>query len=418
MNIGDKILFLREEKGISQQELADLLEVSRQTISKWECGGSDPEISKILKLSNLFKVSTDYLLGNETDTKNMTSTKNLIIANESKGIKEVIYISKDEIVVITTNGEKTNFYLNEISGNQQSFIENIISSRNDIISEKDKKQKLIDNYLKKNPNCGCDFKIGHTYDFSKNGNFYIYVRNIEPVNDCVTIPNICESFTPSYVKRDSTLKILVEQGTKLKKVDKMFSGICVHTLDLSEFNVSCLINNGPLFANLKVDTLNVLDWDISKMANNSLETLFAYVNANNIIGLESWDTSTVKDFRQLFYKATINFLCISNWDLSSMQTKQVGNHYMSSKIFLQSNLGSIDLSKWKVSNIKRFIAWFNSCKIKSIGDISNWNVSECIDFNSMFLKAKFEETVDVTNWKISCNSNTSNMFEGSNVVTK
>ncbi|MDO5061946.1 MAG: helix-turn-helix transcriptional regulator [Peptostreptococcaceae bacterium] len=62
MNIADRIRELRKSKGISQEELAEKLGVSRQAISKWESEQSIPDIDKILSLSDYFEVSTDYLL--------------------------------------------------------------------------------------------------------------------------------------------------------------------------------------------------------------------------------------------------------------------------------------------------------------------------------------------------------------------
>lgn len=62
MNLGDKIIRLRRQMGWSQEELAQQLDVSRQSVSKWEGGLSTPDLDKILLLSKIFDVSTDYLL--------------------------------------------------------------------------------------------------------------------------------------------------------------------------------------------------------------------------------------------------------------------------------------------------------------------------------------------------------------------
>ena len=67
MNLADKIITLRKKQGWSQEELAERLEVSRQSVSKWEGGLSLPELDKIIAMSELFGVSTDYLLKNETE---------------------------------------------------------------------------------------------------------------------------------------------------------------------------------------------------------------------------------------------------------------------------------------------------------------------------------------------------------------
>ena len=65
MNISDKILKLRKEKGMSQEALAEALGVSRQSVSKWESGAALPDTDKIIAMSELFGVSTDYILKND-----------------------------------------------------------------------------------------------------------------------------------------------------------------------------------------------------------------------------------------------------------------------------------------------------------------------------------------------------------------
>ena len=67
MNVPERIQELRKQKGISQEELANELGVSRQAVSKWESGQSFPELDNIVALSDYFGVSADYVLkGTET----------------------------------------------------------------------------------------------------------------------------------------------------------------------------------------------------------------------------------------------------------------------------------------------------------------------------------------------------------------
>ena len=67
MILADKIIELRKKNGWSQEDLAEKLDVSRQSISKWEGAQSIPDMNKILKLSEVFSVSTDYLLKDEIE---------------------------------------------------------------------------------------------------------------------------------------------------------------------------------------------------------------------------------------------------------------------------------------------------------------------------------------------------------------
>ncbi|MCM1541879.1 MAG: helix-turn-helix domain-containing protein [Blautia sp.] len=67
MILAEKVASLRKKKGWSQEELAEKLGISRQSVSKWESGASIPDIDKIIMLSELFQVSTDYLLKDEME---------------------------------------------------------------------------------------------------------------------------------------------------------------------------------------------------------------------------------------------------------------------------------------------------------------------------------------------------------------
>ena len=69
MALSEKLYALRKERGLSQEQLAEGLKVSRQAISKWESGQSLPESDKLLALSEYFGVSLDYLLKEDREEK-------------------------------------------------------------------------------------------------------------------------------------------------------------------------------------------------------------------------------------------------------------------------------------------------------------------------------------------------------------
>lgn len=68
MIFADKLIRLRKQSGWSQEELAEQINVTRQAVSKWEGAQAVPDLEKILRLSQLFGVSTDYLLKDEIET--------------------------------------------------------------------------------------------------------------------------------------------------------------------------------------------------------------------------------------------------------------------------------------------------------------------------------------------------------------
>ena len=65
MKFADKMLDLRKKSGLTQEELAEKLAVSRQAISRWEMGLAVPDASNLLQISQLFKVTVDYLINDE-----------------------------------------------------------------------------------------------------------------------------------------------------------------------------------------------------------------------------------------------------------------------------------------------------------------------------------------------------------------
>ncbi len=65
MKLSEKIIYLRKKNGMSQEDLANELNVSRQTVSRWEVGSVLPDALNILNLSKLFDVTADYLLNDE-----------------------------------------------------------------------------------------------------------------------------------------------------------------------------------------------------------------------------------------------------------------------------------------------------------------------------------------------------------------
>lgn len=71
--LNDKLKKLRQERGYSQQQLADKLNISRQAISKWENGKAIPDIENLQLLCEIYDVSFDTMFGNEKDDSNLES---------------------------------------------------------------------------------------------------------------------------------------------------------------------------------------------------------------------------------------------------------------------------------------------------------------------------------------------------------
>ena len=87
MKLEEKLISLRKEKGLSQMKLAEMMNVSRQAISRWEVGAAVPSTDNLKYLGNLYGVSLEYLLHNDAPKPNQNETpmqKRIIEKQESR----------------------------------------------------------------------------------------------------------------------------------------------------------------------------------------------------------------------------------------------------------------------------------------------------------------------------------------------
>lgn len=104
MGFSEKIYTLRTQTGMSQAAFAEKLQVSRQTVSKWELGTSYPEIEKLLAISSMFHVTTDYLLKDQSISQEEVRMDRLVLrflgyAQDMEGIsKDLVNIMRDGVI--------------------------------------------------------------------------------------------------------------------------------------------------------------------------------------------------------------------------------------------------------------------------------------------------------------------------------
>ncbi|WP_434296742.1 helix-turn-helix domain-containing protein [Clostridium sporogenes] len=101
MAFSNKLYSLRKQKGLSQDELGSKLNVSRQTISKWELGETTPELEKLIALGDFFEVSLDELV---MDVKAKESTKT-----------EPLVMNRLETIIYSIDRENVKMYTKKIS---------------------------------------------------------------------------------------------------------------------------------------------------------------------------------------------------------------------------------------------------------------------------------------------------------------
>ncbi len=81
MTVGEKITKLRKEQNLTQEQFAEILKVSRQSVSKWERNDAYPETEKLIRIGKIFNCSLDYLLKDELEQMDV----NLAAAKEDAG---------------------------------------------------------------------------------------------------------------------------------------------------------------------------------------------------------------------------------------------------------------------------------------------------------------------------------------------
>ena len=96
MNISDKIKDNRKQAGLTQEEIAQTLHVSRQTISNWETGRSIPDIYSLVELSNIYDISLDHLVKEDIIMMNELKKEN----KEKKIINRAIILSAVVVILM------------------------------------------------------------------------------------------------------------------------------------------------------------------------------------------------------------------------------------------------------------------------------------------------------------------------------
>jgi transcriptional regulator with XRE-family HTH domain len=125
--IGYMIKYLREQKGWTQQQLADQLMVSRSTVTKWETNQLTPDIHNLLSLSNIFDVTLDGLVGHKSDSDKLVKEFKRIyrsnsIAFDEEAIEIVSYIMR------FPQFKKNLYRLSELPLRKQQSIHHILAN--------------------------------------------------------------------------------------------------------------------------------------------------------------------------------------------------------------------------------------------------------------------------------------------------
>ena len=93
--VGENIIFLRKRNGMTQEALSERINLSRQTVAKWERGESEPDCSSLMRLSTLFNVTIDALVGNVDEDQKIVG-----VAPKGKYFFGMVKIGEDGSIVL------------------------------------------------------------------------------------------------------------------------------------------------------------------------------------------------------------------------------------------------------------------------------------------------------------------------------
>ena len=151
MEFSEKLSYLRKKAGLSQEQLADRLGVTRQSVSKWESGAAMPELVKLIALSELFGVSVDYLVkdhmaeqeqasGNSSDTarleQKLDALSRQVDADEEKMLEQLAVIVQQ----LTENAASSSTQLTQYQQNLQTEME---TGKSDLTETAMQKYKVL-----------------------------------------------------------------------------------------------------------------------------------------------------------------------------------------------------------------------------------------------------------------------------------
>ena len=134
MNFSERLIKLRKIQGLSQEELGEKLNVTRQTVSKWELGQTTPEMSKLVEMSKLFGVTLDELTDNENiDNENIENLNKEENHNKRNIIIVILLVSI--LIALVILGVNKIYNTSSKEGFFEKVFGNVFSSQENVMSQ-------------------------------------------------------------------------------------------------------------------------------------------------------------------------------------------------------------------------------------------------------------------------------------------
>ena len=115
MSFSEKLMDLRRKSGLSQEQLADRLGVTRQSVSKWESGTAMPELVKLISLSDIFGVSVDYLVKDYLEEPESAGGGDDLSAQQAVRLEKRVVTERD---ILTMSAQKASTFSRTVSSSK------------------------------------------------------------------------------------------------------------------------------------------------------------------------------------------------------------------------------------------------------------------------------------------------------------
>ena len=318
--LGERIAELRKKKGLSQEELGEILSTSRQAISKWERGEADPDISRLKDLAVYFDVSIDYLLGYDVEA---TSVKNFIERVKTCCDNGDYSISLDEIkMIISRNGNNLNLILAAVNYLGDYYYLKHDNGILDLLTQYIKKAILL-------------FQPNNMFDASLNdlhnaiASIYAIKGEYELAKDYLKINQV--------IKAEELLSQCELSLGNYKEVEKIVSEIFLNSCS-TLINSNAIQIRAFLRTNHVKDALDLADWSIGFVGSISKEEDIML----NVIYIFTFMKACCEKVLALDYSNSLKFLKDKRDKTTGFKSVNDGLKFFNNKhIILSSETGDI-----------------------------------------------------------------------------
>lgn len=352
MNLGKTLQDLRKNKNISQEEMADTLNVSRQTISNWENSKSYPDILSLMTLCDIYKISLDDLFKNNEDLLNN------IKKNEKKKKNTIIICISVIIFLVLTLLYFIFFkdYFNNIS-NIKNEIQKVIDNNDSFVEIKKSKfynkDEMTSNYMKI---ADSEYK-DITYFLDNNKFLYSSVYRLMNYHmessDLIGYEDFSLSLkiNSSYINSNSSPFIWFHGGLDIVVYDDYFKGNIMGSVPINdnEIMISNVLANYIINYGIKTTSGNLHPKDYSDIINFKGYYYFGDYKIK-ICGIVDYDLSNFNDLKN------ISWIDLNN---DSLKYQNIFNSF---------NL-EIDVIYNKVYVNKNFVSSFNKMNVETSDNI-------------------------------------------------